>query len=157
MRKFLGLLMLVPFAAILVLSCDDHPTAPEEVQAATTVQESSTPQATKAPPLPTPVVLADWHVTTGNGKISANSWGPVFAYCPDGTFPIGGGFSCSSDAACAYSSGAQVIANGPHRDDGGPDGWQVWYRNDTSNEMTGLAYAVCVAAVQYDSGIPDPD
>jgi hypothetical protein len=38
MRKLLALLVLVPFAAVLVLSCDEHPTAPEDARAATIVQ-----------------------------------------------------------------------------------------------------------------------
>jgi hypothetical protein len=94
MRKLLGLLMLVPFAAILVLSCDEHPTAPENAQAATTVQESSTPQATKAPRLPTPVALSGYTVQVS----------PVLAICPSG-----------SDNCCAGNmcpAGKVLIAGG---------------------------------------------
>ena len=92
MRKLLALLVLVPFAAAVVLSCDDHPTAPEEAQAATTLQEASTPQALKQPPWGAPAVLSGAVIvqTTVQFLGSGMSWPKV--YCPDGKFPVSGGF-----------------------------------------------------------------
>ena len=116
MRKLLALLVLVPFAAIVVLSCDDHPTAPEEVQAATAVQESSTPQAsTKAPTLPTPVTLAGYSTKFSTVTLDPGETKGTYAWCPLGKVPIAGGFDCidmepraNSPASEGYNGEAQL-------------------------------------------------
>jgi hypothetical protein len=93
MRKLLALLVLVPFAAVAVLSCDDHPTAPEEAQPATTLQESSAPQAAaKAPTLPTPVMLSDFTLATTPGTaLGAGAIDETVILCPSGFVPIDAG------------------------------------------------------------------
>jgi hypothetical protein len=142
MRRLLALLVLVPFAAVVVLSCDDHPTAPEEVQAATTVLESSAPQAAaKAPTLPTPVMLSGWirtYADEGN-PIAPGDPGFSLARCPSGTVAITGGFDTVG------SSDFVLMRSNPEWVDG-QSGWfmGVWNKSATEN-LYFRTVAACVA------------
>jgi hypothetical protein len=146
MRKLLALLILVPFAAVVVLSCDDHPTAPEEAQAATTVQESSTPQAAaKAPTLPTPVVLSGAEVITGPYAATSNLGETVYSYaaCPDGKIPLSGGYMVNADPdtedfLVMQNTARRVVST---------TGWSTGIKL-TAGSFLGIAsYAVCIDAV----------
>ena len=138
MRKFLGLLMLVPFAAILVLSCDEHPTSPENAQAATTLHEASTPQADKPPTLPVGVSLGSWTLVQETVVIPEYDVGAVFVACPAGTAPVTGGFE--NDGTF------ELYANRPAMQNGNA-GWYVYLGNKGEGVIQQLtAYAACVAA-----------
>ena len=141
MRKVLTLLVLVPFATVVVLSCDDHPTAPEEVQAATTVQESSAPQASKQPPtLPMPVVLSGWTLAVADEQtwIPDGALGASTAWCPEGKIPVAGGFAASAgnwtlvDNRPTYNNATQQA------------GWKTSIRNDDDGSLPLRTYASCV-------------
>ncbi len=141
MRKLLVSLVLVPLAAITVLSCDDHPTAAEATQAATTVAESSTALAAKSAPLPKPVALS--------GAVYVNSYnscsGPYCSAqvdCPAGKIPIVGGQGPNAVDGwnlfvarphISIDGTASWLASG-RRTDGGTGGWEVH------------AFAICVDA-----------
>ena len=138
MRKLLALLVLVPFAAVLVLSCDEHPTAPENAQAATTVQESSTPQAMKAPPLPTPVLL---NVVSFESTVEVIGPGlhERVVYCPEGTVPLSGGVACTTGGVI---QGSQPSASGGEQ----PYGWAGACENETTGSIGIVVSAICVSA-----------
>ena len=138
MRKFLGLLMLVPFAAILVLSCDEHPTAPENAQAATTALESSTPLATKAPPLPVPVLLNDVSFENTVEVIGPGLHERVVS-CPEGTVPLSGGVACTTGGVI---QGSQPSAPGGEP----PYGWAGACQNETTGSIGMVVSAICVSA-----------
>ena len=145
MRKLLALLVLVPFAAVVVLSCDDHPTAPEEVQAATTAQESSAPQATRVPPLPTPVVLSGAEVITGPYAYTSDLGATVFSYatCSDGKIPLSGGYMVNANPG---TEDFLVMQNTARRS-ALTTGWSAGIKL-TAGSFLGIAsYAVCVDAV----------
>jgi hypothetical protein len=138
----LGLLLIVPFAVILVLSCDDHPTAPRDAQAATTVQESSTPLATKPPALPIGVTLSSWTLVEETVVIPESDVGSVFAACPAGMAPVTGGFECET----SY----ELLANRPAMQNGRA-GWYVFMYNQgegTDQDLTAYAACVSVATVE---------
>ena len=138
MRRFLGLLMLVPFAVILVLSCDKNPTAPENAQAATAVQESSTPQADKPPTLPLGISLGSWTLVQETVVIPEYDSGAVFVACPSGTAPVTGGFENVGTF--------ELYANRPAMQNG-EAGWYVFLDNQGEGVVQELtAYAACVAA-----------
>lgn len=145
MRKPIALLVLVPFAAVLVLSCDDHPTAPEEAQAATTVPETSAPQATRIPALPTPVRLSG--VVEVGATLGTVATGSINAYaaCPEGKWPISGGFDIDP-----VTNGYRVVANRPGPSPYGPNAgaWIVTaVRESGDADWTLEAWAICVDGV----------
>ena len=146
MRKLLALLVLVPFAAAVVLSCDDHPTAPEEVQAATTAQEASTPQAsTKAPTLPTPVVLADFTLATAPGTVlGAGETEETVILCPSGFVPIDGG-------SIVEDSSLEVLGKTPWWQ--GDDKFGYRFRLKNYGSSPGI-YAFYVSCVRGTTGDP---
>ena len=139
MRRLLALLVLVPFAAVVVLSCDDHPTAPEEVQAATTVQESSAPQAAVKPPaLPTPVLLAGLSFTKATITATAGQSATFRINCPPGKAPITGGLDCRD--AVYGGSGPEVDPGS-----GGVEyGWRGTCRNETDADVVVQISVMCV-------------
>ena len=83
----------VLFVAVLAFGCDEHPTQPETAQAATTAQESSTPQAARPPALPMPVVLSGFTLVRASASIAPGGGDNVTATCPEGKYPITGGVS----------------------------------------------------------------
>jgi hypothetical protein len=142
MRKLLGLLMLIPFAAVLVLSCDEHPTAPEEARAATTVQESSAPQAAaKAPTLPTAVVLSGAEIAVWASGLTSYSRATAVADCSEGKWPISGGWRVLGGESSTFV--VQTSAPEPSGTDRGA--WRVeLLRTDGTGEWNLIASAVCV-------------
>jgi hypothetical protein len=143
MLKMLGAIMLVPFAALLVLSCDDHPTAPEKPLSTTDAQESSAGLADrKAPPLAAPVVLAGVEVQALAAGVTTSSRSSVEVQCSTGKWPISGGWRVIGGETSAFS----VQTSAP--DAAGPDrgSWRVeLLRTDGTGEWNLLAYAVCIS------------
>jgi hypothetical protein len=142
MRKLLALLVLVPFAAVLVLSCDEHPTAPEDARAATIVQESSAPLAAQPPALPIGVTLSSWTLVEETVVIPDSDVGSVFAACPAGMAPVTGGFECET----SY----ELLANRPAMQNG-KAGWYAFIYNlgeGTDQDLTAYAACVSVATVE---------
>ncbi len=139
MRKLLALL--VPFAAVVVLSCDDPPTAPEEAQAATTVQESSTPQMARVPALPTPVVLAGAEVAGYAAGFTSSSRSSATVDCPLGKWPITGGWRVLGGENSTFA----VQASSPISGGSDRGSWLVeLLRTEGSGEWDLITYAVCV-------------
>ncbi len=142
MRKLLALFVLVPFAAVFVLSCDDPPTAPEQAEAATTVQESPTPQASRQPPaLPMPVRLSGWVRSYDDvNEIAPGMPGFSLALCPSGTVAITGGFDT------AGTTDFVLKRSNPDTSIDGQPGWMVAVINESSTETLYMrAVAACVA------------
>ena len=146
MRKLLALLVLVPFAVVLVLSCDGHPTAPEDAQAATTVQESSAPQAAaKAPTLPTAVMLSGVEIAAWASGVTTSSRAAAVADCPEGEWPISGGWRVLGGESSTFA--VQTSAPEPSGTDRGA--WRVeLLRTDGTGEWNLIASAVCVEMVK---------
>ena len=143
MQKLLAMLVLVPFAAVVVLSCDDHPTAPEGAQAATTVQEASTPQAAKQPPtLPMAVRLSGVEFVQGttNSQVSIGYTAGSFAMCPSGKVPLSGGYWASpGDPNSRYI----VNISQPYKS-GSEIGWLASAMLTAGSGVSVTAYALCV-------------
>ncbi len=139
MRKLLALLVLVPVAAIVVLSCDDHPTGLDEAQATTNVEASSAPQATKAPPLPTPVLLAGLSFTKNSVSIDPGATLTVKIDCPPGRAPLTGGLNCRE---ATYAGSGPEIDPGP---EGAGYGWEGTCRNETEGAVQVQISVICIA------------
>ncbi len=151
MRRLLALLVLVPFATMVVLSCDDPPTAPEQAQAATTPQESSTPQAAKKPPFEAPAVLSGAVIVKQTVSITGTGMGWPKVYCPEGKFPVSGGFNMYDFGDLMFGDW-RLIANGPITTSSG-SGWVVGIQmlcenpcSGTEDDFTLEIYAACVDA-----------
>lgn len=141
MRKLLALVVLVPFAAAIVLSCDDHPTAPEGVRASTTVQEASTPQTAKVPALPMPVVLAGAEVSGYAAGMTVSSRRSARVDCSAGKWPITGGWQVLGSETSVFS----VQTSAPVARDPDYGSWLVeLIRTEGTGEWNLVAYAVCV-------------
>ena len=146
MRKLLGLLMILPFGAILVLSCDGQPTAPENAQAATTVQESSARQAAaKAPTLPAAVMLSGVEIAAWASGMTSYSRAIAVADCSEGKWPISGGWRVVGGESSMFA--VQTSAPEPSGTDRGA--WRVeLLRTDGTGEWNLIASAVCVDMVR---------
>ncbi len=146
MRKLFGLLLSVPFAAILVLSCDDHPTAPDQAQTTTTVQEWSAPQAaTRAPTLPTAVKLSGVEVAAWASGVTTSSRATAVADCPEGKWPISGGWRVLDGESSTFA--VQTSSPEPSGTDRGA--WRVeLLRTDGTGEWNLIASTVCVEMVK---------
>jgi hypothetical protein len=146
MRKLLALLVLLPFAAVAVLSCDDSPTAPEEASAATTIQESSTPQASRQPPaLPMPVVLSAVELVFGTPAVAyePGDFAESFAQCPMGKAPLTCGYSTSLSGGSTFL----VAFQGPTATMGEPPlGCSVKLKLTYGDGVSGFATALCADA-----------
>jgi len=146
MRKLLALLVLIPFAAVVVLSCDDHPTAPQEAQAATTTLASRATQAKGPPALPA-VTLADYTwVHTVSTITSAGAHGTTVR-CPEGTNPIAGGGWCAPPAEYLGDMPTKIGSGPPEP----PFGWIVWCNNPSDTETNIYVAAMCVGSVSPDA------
>lgn len=133
-----------------MLSCDDPPTAPEEAQAATTAQETSTPQAAKELPWQAPAPLSGAIFVERTLELSAegNTWPGV--YCPDGTIPVSGGYHMFDFIDPMFDEW-RLTANGPIRIPAG-QGWVVGIQKlcgecfGDGDEFTLTIWAACVDA-----------
>ena len=136
MRKLWLLVLLVPFVAVWLYGCDESPVDPDSAVAATTAQESSTPQAAAKPPtLPTAVKLSWTYVhesTYETGEVA------IFAECPDGTYPIAGGWSTGG-------CDVELLVNHPWlSSDRSRAGWYAG--GDISSDCGFFVHAACVQA-----------
>lgn len=141
-RKLPALLLLVPFGAVLVFGCDEVPTEPETAVAATTVQESSTPQAARVPGLPTPVKLSGLTLVRASVSIAAGGGDNVAASCPEGKYPVTGGVSYP-----LMELGASFPVNLTNTEWGW---WGFCFNRDT------VAHDCTVFAVCVDASLGDP-
>ena len=146
MRKLLALLVLVPFVAVAVLSCDDHPTSPEEAQAATTALAAQTTREAKGPPSPPAVPLSDYSWVSYVGSSTATAFGTTVR-CPEGTNSIAGGGICFPPARYIGDMPTKIGAGPPAP----PFGWVVWCENPTGAEVSAHVSAVCVESVPPDA------
>ena len=141
MRKLLALLLLVPFAAVLVFGCDEVPTEPETAVAATTAEGSSTPMAARAAPQVKPAQLSGVFVDGYAAGESSTSRKNATVPCPEGKWPISGGFEITNS-----SNDYAVLKNRPVRLSGA-GGWEVEAkRTAVSASWNLIAGAVCVDA-----------
>ena len=141
MRKLLAQLLLVPFAAVLVFGCDEVPTEPENVVAATTAEDSTTPLAARAAPQVKPARLSGVLVdgfAAGESSISLKN---ATVPCPEGKWPITGGFEITNS-----SNDYVVLKNRPVRLSVA-GGWEVEAKRTAGSASWNLiAWAVCVDA-----------
>lgn len=137
MRKLLALLGLVPFAAVVVLSCEDHPTAPETE----TARAASSVQASRAPALPTPVMLAGAEVAGYAAGVTEFSRSSATVDCPVGKWPITGGWRVLGGETSVFS----VQTSSPVSRSSDRGSWLVeLLRTEGTGEWNLIAYAVCV-------------
>jgi hypothetical protein len=151
MRKLLTLLVLAPLAVVLAFGCDDQPTAPEGARVATTADESTTPQASKAPTLPTPVRLSGVVFSRAQGSVGAHSTTGQIALCPSGKGPIAGGYFTAESGEPEL----HVTDNGPIAYSADNLGWTTEFYNSGDTAHTYIVYAVCVDIAPEDPFVID--
>jgi hypothetical protein len=145
MRKFLGLLMLLPVAAILVLSCDEPPTAPKD----SAIEEAAAEPLFKAGQQKALGYTLQWatleksggqwikgsqsHGVTAVHHVNATTfWVEWESF--DGLGPCAVTISVGqlSDGTSGYATGWQTLY-GPN-----PPWYEVWSRNLETGAKTGV-------------------
>lgn len=145
MRKLWLLVLLVPFVGVWLYGCDESPVEPDFAVAATTAQESSTPQAAKVGTQAKTVRLSGVEVpgwASGDGNVGFHA---ATVNCAEGKWPIAGGYSILGGTT---NNDYTVISNGPRQFGAAAYGsWEVEVKRTAGSDTWNLlAWAVCVDA-----------